>query len=1022
MGARLAAFDWAASPLGEIAGWPSALRDAVTLCLSSDFPMTVWWGPELVVIPNDAARGVFGDERFDAALGQPVTRVWEEVVPRINNELRGLFENGSGLLAANAMVAFDREVPLQESYVTYSYTPLLDEDLKVAGVFSVFVETTAEILAARRLQALSELGRVLTGCDSEAELAAHAVDVLSANAADHPAGMILAAPAFEGCSPSPVATFGSLPQCEEAEAVIAECLRTGLPQHRLDLDYPPMGGLHCYPLVDRDRSAPGHVLLLAHHWRRPWDDAFADYFRLLAATLSSAMLTEGELWSQRQHAARLSELGEAKSAFFARVSHELRTPLSLIDAPLEEVLATEPGLTEESRLSISLARANVNRLTRLVDELLDFSRLEAGRVVPQLTRLDVAQLTRGVAASFAPAFTRTGLRFVTEVPDLSRPALLDRDFWERILLNLLSNAAKYTLAGEVALRLWEDGDHYILEVADTGPGIPEADHGRVFTRFERVGGQGRSVPGAGIGLATVRELVELLGGRVSLRSRDGTGCTFTVRVPFTPAPLGAAVGSSITPSRVDWFLLDVPERATREVGTRRGAKLLVVEDDAHLARFLGASLSDAYDVALAPDGETAASVLRTDRPDLVLTDLALPGLNGIDLIRSIRADPDLRDLPVVLLSGSAGDQATALGLAEGADDYVTKPFSLLDLRARLSANLARARQRSADVAWRRAMIRSMYDPVLIFDAEGTVLECNDAFTRLFGYSAGNVPFTPPYPWWPTEAEDAEGLVAIRRRHEEARAGISAVAEFCYRDPDRRPVWVSTADALIRNDVSGLVTVVRTFRDLTRDKQAELRRAEAARVSDEFSDAADLETLLTVAEHGYRLLFEGTPTIQLDAGGRYLFRNGHTITDDDLDDAERVGLAGEPSADSLSLRNGILLIRAAKSSHCRAWVQFDRPRRIGPDEMVVADLLAKAFTLAVDRLVSDQQAASRQAHLETAMQSHRQIGQAVGILVERHRLTPTQAFERLKSASQARNLKVREIASRVIETGLDPEDA
>ena len=178
----------------------------------------------------------------------------------------------------------------------------------------------------------------------------------------------------------------------------------------------------------------------------------------------------------------------------------------------------------------------------------------------------------------------------------------------------------------------------------------------------------------------------------------------------------------------------------------------------------------------------------------------------------------------------------------------------------------------------------------------------------------------------------------------------------------------------------------------------------------------------MAEHGFELLFDGNSTIQVDIVRRYLFSGGRAIEGAEVSAEVLTGLAGVRNADTVNLRPGILLVPETSTTGARAWVQFPRPRRISTDEMIAADLLAQAFGLAVDRLVAQQRAADQQANLELAMESHRLIGQAVGILVERHRLLPGQAFDRLKQASQNRNLKLRELAARVIESGAEPDRA
>lgn len=334
-----------------------------------------------------------------------------------------------------------------------------------------------------------------------------------------------------------------------------------------------------------------------------------------------------------------------------------------------------------------------------------------------------------------------------------------------------------------------------------------------------------------------------------------------------------------------------------------------------------------------------------------------------------------------------------------------------------------ARDRGADAAWRRAVLTAIQDGVVVFDGEGLVLEINQAFTDLVGYGLADGPFLPPYPWWPTAAEDPEALATLEHALDQRRQGFEPTGEYRLRRRDRRPLWVWSAGGRIDHQEAGLTTVVQTFRGIDREKAALERRLAAAEVSADFSSAEDLDTVLSVAEHGFSLLFDGDSTVQLAVSGRPLYLNkGVLVSLEALPEPVRRGLAGQPSPDATSLRPGILLVPPSAAADCRAWIQFGRPRRIGPDEMIVADLLAQAFALAVDGVLAAELAADRETNLEQAVESHRLIGQAVGILIERHRLLPNAAFHRLKEASHKRNLKLREVARRVTESGLEPEEA
>jgi PAS domain S-box-containing protein len=1022
MGVRVREFDWASTSLGPITAWPAAMRGAVMLCVGSLIPMTLRLGEERLLVYNDAVLAVYGPERFREGLGRPDHEVWPETTPQLEAVLTPVIATGRPFFAADRAVYINRNVPGEECFFTFCYSAVVSDDGQVLGVLSTFVEATREVLAERRLSTIAQLQRQITDATTEPRLAQVTMDVLARNAADHPAASLYRAPQADRHTMRPLASFGDIDASRAAHLVTA-CLATGEAQH----DVADSGPLHAFPVLDPERHVPTHVLVVAHHPARPWDAVLATYLGLLASSVGAALLTQAELRTERRRVARAEALDAAKSAFFAGVSHELRTPLSLIAAPVADVLERRPDLDADIRNDLALVQTNADRLTRLVDAMLDFTRMEAGRVVPNLQPANLPVLLGGLAASFAPAMERAGLQFTVDVPESGGPVLVDPDFLERIVLNLLSNALKFTPEGSVALRLVNGGGSYEIAVTDTGPGIDSDDQERVFARFERLTPPpgARATAGAGIGLAMVRQLTELLGGTVSLASAPGEGSTFTVRLPVEPAlPTGVA-GQSITPRRAPSFLAEL-ESWSGTGADRAGAAaphLLVVEDDVQLARFLADSLGDAYHIEVASDGEAALAAIRARRPDIILSDLAMPGMDGLELVATIRADPAVRDLPVVLLTARADEEATAVGLGEGADDYIAKPFAMSDLRARLAANLERARERMMDAAWRRAALASIQDGVVIFDSTGLVLELNQAFTELLGYSLEDGPIRPPYPWWPTEQEDPETLADILTAHAEATRGGSVSGEFRFYRKDRRPVWVWSAGAPVRNRESGHTAHVRTIRDITRQKAARERRVAAAQVSADFSTAEDLDTLLAVAEHGFELLFDGGSTVQLTLGKRQLLVSGGlVITPEDLPEQVQVGLGGEPSPDTTSLRPGILLVPRSSQSGCRAWVQFAQPRRIGPDEMIVADLLAQAFALAVDRVVEAQHAADREANLQQAIESHRLIGQAIGILVERHRIVPGAAFDRLKLASQNRNLKLREVARRVIESGQEPEDA
>jgi signal transduction histidine kinase/DNA-binding response OmpR family regulator len=409
---------------------------------------------------------------------------------------------------------------------------------------------------------------------------------------------------------------------------------------------------------------------------------------------------------------RLAELDRAKTEFFSNVSHEFRTPLTLMLGPLEDELAQRSARPPDERLRLETAHRNALRLLRLVNTLLDFSKIEAKRTQAGFAPVDLAALTRDLASGFRSAAERAELEFAVDCPSLPEPVYVDREMWEKIVFNLLSNAFKHTFEGSIGVALRWCGDHAELRVSDTGIGIAESEIPRLFERFHRVkGAQSRSYEGTGIGLALVRELAALHGGTVRVESTPGLGSTFTVTVKAGRAHLPAdgivaGEGSSATAppgaayieETLHW-LPDVegpPEggsRAAAEGSSQTRPRILWADDNADMRRYVADLLGRSYDVLAVPDGEAALEAARAAPPDLVLSDVMMPRLDGFGLLKALRADERTRRLPVILLSARAGEESAIGGLDAGADDYLVKPFSARELLARVRTHVELARER-----------------------------------------------------------------------------------------------------------------------------------------------------------------------------------------------------------------------------------------------------------------------------------------------------------------------------------------
>ena len=389
----------------------------------------------------------------------------------------------------------------------------------------------------------------------------------------------------------------------------------------------------------------------------------------------------GAIRDLRDANAKLGELDAIKMAFFSNVSHEFRTPLTLMLGPLEDGLAdSDEPLGPRQSARIGMARDNALRLLRLVNTLLDFSRLEAGRSRAHFAPLDISTLTTELAGMFRSAFEKAGVRFVVDCPPPGGPVWVDRDMWEKIVPNLISNAFKFTLSGEVAVRLRDEPTVVVLEVADTGSGIPEAELPRIFDRFHRVAGSsGRTHEGTGIGLAIVREMVELHGGQVSVQSEVGRGSTLRVTIPKGFAHLPAdAVSHTASDSRIardaiahaaeaaSWVApgetIDAPPAGSDQPQTEAYARVLVVDDNPDLRSYVANLLKPTCAVVTAVDGVEALDAIRADPPDIIVSDVMMPRLDGFGLVRALRANPRTASIPIILLSARAGEESAVQGL------------------------------------------------------------------------------------------------------------------------------------------------------------------------------------------------------------------------------------------------------------------------------------------------------------------------------------------------------------------------
>ena len=610
----------------------------------------------------------------------------------------------------------DRAGYREEAYFSVSHAPARDDEGVTRGVLTVCSEVTDQVVGERRLRLLAAVALEddrTTSVQGTAErlvatVAEHAVDVPFVGLYLRDGDVLVRAASAGADLPAALRTGDADPWDLRAAATQPAAVPV-----------PAADGLTGGAFGDPVREAvvvalPGSGVLVAGvSPSRALDESYRSFFALLAQQAAGALRTARAYEEERARAEALAELDRAKTVFFTNVSHEFRTPLTLMLGPLGDAVADEDAPLPAVQLErVETALRGSQRLRKLVDDLLTFSSVEAGSATTALQPVDLAALTTAVASGFRAAVERGGLALEVDCPPLPRPVLLDPDHWEKVVTNLLSNALKFTFAGRICVRLHDDsgGDGAggaRLEVVDTGVGIPPDEVPRLFERFHRVSGtRARSHEGSGIGLALVSELTALLGGDVHVTSEVGAGTSFVVRVPYGEAagPARApATGSTLSAAVAEATSWTAPERSAPAAGPS-SVRVLVADDNAdmreHLARLLHA---EGWSVETVGDGREALRAVRTDPPDLLLTDVMMPGLDGFELVRAVRGDARTATLPVVVLSARAGEGASAEGLDLGADDYVVKPFVSADLVARLRTTLRLARQRSAHVSSLRVL-------------------------------------------------------------------------------------------------------------------------------------------------------------------------------------------------------------------------------------------------------------------------------------------------------------------------------
>ena len=832
LGELMRAKDWSKTPLGPVSNWPQNLRTCVRIVLTSRQPMFVWWGDELINLYNDAYKGILGGKHPEA-LGEPARIIWREIWDKIGPRVEAVLSN-QGTYDESLLLIMERYGYKEETYYTFSYSPVPDDHGGVGGIICANTSSTEMIISERQMHALRDLAARTADARTRQDACRLSALSLAGNPKDICFALIYVADAgkaavhLEGCTgvdagsaaAPQTATLDESSLWPVAQAMATHEIRVvatagkALPPIMAQAWNHPVHSVAVVPIAPSGPNGHAGALVVGLNPFRKLDDSYRGFLKLVAGQISASMANAAAYEEERRRAEALAELDRAKTTFFSNVSHEFRTPLTLMLGPLEDLLTHHrAGVADAELDELRVIHRNGLRLLKLVNALLDFSRIEAGRVNAHYQPVDLCALTAELASVFRSAMEKAGLRFIVSCESASEPVYVDPEMWEKVVLNLLSNALKFTLQGEVEISIRAADGYAVLTVRDTGSGIPESELPRVFERFHRVeGASGRTHEGTGIGLALVDELVRLHGGTVAVDSRLGEGTTFTVRLPLGSSHLPAerithdhaartivAETSPYVQEALRWLpdsLLPAPVTADRSSGnedltalfpeqpaTRPATTetILLVDDNRDMREYVQGLLSRQYRVIPAPDGEEALELARATLPDLVLTDVMMPRMDGFQLLKALREDQRTMLLPVIMLSARAGEESRVEGMEAGADDYLVKPFTARELMARVGAHLKmkqmreelrlrelkeRRRAETAEAEYSR-ILESISEGFIFVDRDWTIRYVNGVYARLAQTTPEDLIGKNLWQRFP-EASDTQFAAAYRQAMEDQR--------------------------------------------------------------------------------------------------------------------------------------------------------------------------------------------------------------------------------------------------------------
>lgn len=716
-------FDWSQTSLGPVNTWPKSLRTCVQIMLTSRQPIWLGWGKDLIKLYNDPYRTiVMGKHPW--ALGKPASVVWNDIWMDIEPMLDKVMNRNEGTYVEEQLLIMHRSGYPEETYYTFSYTPVAGDDGATEGMICFNTDDTERIISERQLKTLTQLGKNLEDIKTESDVYTRTIETLSKNAFDFtfasvyssaPDGFRLVGSTSLGGSETHLPKRISLHDQDELGRVCRQVLEErkyeiidGL---RTKVGQMPAGAWSLapdqaivLPLAQRGQKESFGVLVCGVNPYRLLNENYRGLFELVADQISTSLTNVFALEQERKRIEALAEIDRAKTTFFSNISHEFRTPLTLLLGPVQDLL-NENTLPAEAKEKAEVAYRNGLRMQRLVNTLLDFSRIEARRMEPELQAVDIVSFTEDLASNFRSAIEKAGMQLYIQKQLPQIFVAIDPDMWEKVILNLLSNAFKYSKQGSITVSISKSDNSAIVSVADTGIGIATDELEKVFERFYRSQNTGgRSQEGTGIGLAMVRELVKLQHGHITVDSELGRGSKFIIEIPVLQKGEQLKSNEQISPTaQVETYVQEASQwmgerdhlfsHASTVSENEKKFTVLLADDNADMRLYAQRLLSQDYHVLLAADGEEAYGLALEKKPDLILSDIMMPRLDGFGLLQRLKSTLVASTIPVIFLSARAGEEARVEGIQAGADDYLTKPFSSKELLARVANHIAISKAR-----------------------------------------------------------------------------------------------------------------------------------------------------------------------------------------------------------------------------------------------------------------------------------------------------------------------------------------